>query len=271
MNDVLDPREFGLGDSPVDDEYYSEHAIGFDSLLLQSSLRWDFEAEPEFDARTRGWVTPPKNQGKCGSCWAFAAAGTMESRILKENGPELDLSEQQQVSCNLYMGGCCGGSGRSLLFYVNNRPWLESCAEYAESGTSCPTQRTKECNEFECPGVNFMAGGFYTVDLAKEAMKRSIMQHGPCYFRYDVYDDFYDHWNTPQAGSVYTQVTGERLGGHAVLVVGWSEQKSAWLLKNSWGPNTGPNGDGSCWIAFSGHANDLRLQMFNFSHLVRTQ
>ncbi|CAN0375753.1 unnamed protein product, partial [Ectocarpus sp. 4 AP-2014] len=57
-----------------------------------------------------GWVTEPKNQKRCGSCWAFACAGTIESRILKEGGPQLDLSEQFQVSCNRDAHGCCGGN-----------------------------------------------------------------------------------------------------------------------------------------------------------------
>ncbi|NEO68187.1 C1 family peptidase [Moorena sp. SIO3H5] len=270
MTDLLDPREFGLGDVAVEENYYREHALTFDALQRQSRLRWAFEEQPEFDARTRGWVTPPKNQGSCSSCWAFAAVGTMESRILKENGSEFDLSEQQQVSCNLNHSGCCGGSGRSLLFYQNNRPWLETCAPYSESRTSCPTERTKNCQDWQCSGVNFEVRGFYTVDLNQDAMKRSIMQHGPCYFRYDVYDDFYQYWNSSNAGSVYTQSTGVRLGGHAVLVIGWSDSKLAWLLKNSWGDQVGPNKDGTFWIAYSGHTSNLNIQMFNFSNLVIT-
>jgi hypothetical protein len=59
----------------------------------------------EFDWRDYGVVTPAKDQGSCGSCWAFTSAGALESKILILGGPEYDLSEQQQVSCNTSMGG----------------------------------------------------------------------------------------------------------------------------------------------------------------------
>ena len=53
-------------------------------------------------------------------------------------------------------------------------------------------------------------------------------------------------------------------GGHAVLLIGWDDWKQAFLCKNSWG-NGGPNGDGTFWIAYSGHANNLGFGMANFS------
>jgi C1A family cysteine protease len=168
------------------------------------------------------------------------------------------------------MNGCCGGSGLSLLFYGNNRPWLEECAPYAESETSCPTQRTKACEDFVCEGLKYLATGFYTVDRTLAAMKKSLVEHGPSYFRYDVYDDFYDYWRDGGPGAVYTQKTGAKLGGHAVLIIGWSDAKKAWLLKNSWGADGGPSSDGTFFIAYQGHANDLGLQMFNVTGLIKT-
>jgi C1A family cysteine protease len=118
--------------------------------------------------------------------------------------------------------------------------------------------------------VSFLAQGFYTVDRTIPAMKATILEHGPCYFRYGVYDDFYTHWRNGAQGSVYKQKEGDLLGGHAVLIIGWSDTKRAWLLKNSWGSQTGPNCDGTMWIAYTGHAQDLGIQLFNFATLRRT-
>jgi C1A family cysteine protease len=267
----MEPSRFGLGDVAVDEGHYSRHLMTYETLELLSDAAWNVIAIPEFDARTRDWVTPAKNQGSCGSCWAHAAVGTIESRILKEGGPHCDLSEQQQVSCNLDMHGCCGGSGSSLLFYQRHRPYTEASARYIEGATCCPTERTRVCRDLHGVAVNYLATGYYTVERTPNAMKKSITEHGPCYFRYDVYDDFYDFWSHSPAGAVYGHKTGKKLGGHAVLVIGWSDARKAWLIKNSWGPNTGPNRDGTFWIAYAGHVADLNFQMFNIAQLKKTR
>jgi len=244
-----DPREYGLGDFRVEDAFYNAHMLRYDTLRIFAAPGWEV-LPSAFDARSRQWVTPSKDQGTCGSCWAHAAVGTLESRLLKEGYPHFDLSEQQQISCNPAMSGCCGGSGQSLMFYKTNRAWQESDAPYAERGTSCPA---------------ILATGFYTIDRTAEALKMSLVSHGPFYLRYDVYDDFYSHWSHAAPGAVYVQRTGARLGGHAVLLIGWNDEKQAWLLKNSWGPTGGPDRDGTFWMAYSGHAIDLGFQGFNLS------
>jgi C1A family cysteine protease len=263
MPTITDPRLFGLGDVAVDDAFYDQHVVQHDTLQLLAAPGWE-TLPPAFDARERRWVTPAKNQGSCGSCWAHAAVGTMESRLLKEGYPAFDLSEQQLISCNTDMDGCCGGSGQSLMFYKTNRPWREQDAPYAEMGTACPVQRTRESADFSgITGIGYLATSFYTIDRTNEAMKQSLVTHGPFYFRYDVYDDFYGYWSDGSEADSYLQKTGSRQGGHAVLLIGWSDTRKSWLIKNSWGPSTGPNKDGTFWIRYDGHANDLKFQGFN--------
>jgi hypothetical protein len=256
--------KFALGDTAITESDYKD-TLGQDKDFIDMSSE-DLSFPARFDARTYGWVTTPKDQGSCGSCWAFASVGTMESRILKEFGTGLDLSEQQQISCNMNMKGCLGGGGFSLKFYLDNKPCLENCTGYPDRITKGKATGTP-CETFSCPNVNYIAKGFYTVKMTENDIKRSILLDGPCYFRYDVYSDFYVYWSdVTSEDKVYRQKNSEFKGGHAVLIIGWDDTKQAWLLKNSWG-NTGPNGDGSFWVAYHNHANDLNFQMFNFDNL----
>ncbi|NIV28742.1 MAG: hypothetical protein GWN58_04250, partial [Anaerolineae bacterium] len=60
----------------------------------------------------------------------------------------------------------------------------------------------------------------------------------------DFYSDFYTYWDHGKPGDVYINKGGSLLGGHAVLLIGWDDNKEAYLCKNSWGTYGGPNNDG---------------------------
>jgi C1A family cysteine protease len=267
---VLRPLEFGLGDRRVDEGHYAAHLKTYDALACVATARWDTLTIPEFDARTAGWMTAVKDQGRSGSSWAHAAVATIESRIVKDGGPHFNLSEQQQISCNSSMDGCRGGDGTALLFYYRNQPFIAPSAPYVEWNTRGPAVATKTCGDLTGTPVGYLAAGYYTVDRTVDAIKKSLTEHGPCYFRFDVSEDFYDFWTSFEPGAVYVQRTGKRLGGLAVQIIGWSDARHAWLMKNSWGASAGPQKDGTFWIAQAGHASDLGFQMFNISKLHKT-
>ncbi len=213
-----------------------------------------------YDWRDLNKVTPAKDQGNCGSCWAFASVGSFESKLLINRDLLSDLSEQQQVSCNTAMAGCNGGSMDALKFWQNVGPMEESCTGYPSNNGSKPA-----CSDFsDCNTLDWRSTGYYTVNTASASeIKTSLYNDGPTYFRYDVYSDFNDFWNNAGPGAVYTYQSGNYRGGHAVLIIGWDDAKAAWLCKNSWGEETGPNEDGTFWIAYSGHAKSLRFGMAN--------
>jgi len=251
-------QEYGLGDIPLDPETYNRYLKSYPDQLKDS-------IPTAYDARNDGIVTSAKNQGNCGSCWAFASAGAMESHILKNGGTTYDLSEQQQVSCNLTMSGCCGGSSTAPQYWETTGPIDEACGPYGESSTSCPTQRTVPCSDMDaCEQLVYRVTNWHTVGTTPTDFKTSLYTYGPSYWRFQVYSDFYTYWNGAAAGAVYTNTGGTNQGGHAVLLIGWDDNKQAYLCKNSWGSGEGPNGDGTFWIAYSGHANNLGFGMSNF-------
>ncbi len=273
--------EFPLGDIALDPAVYQQYLKVLPEGVLDS-------LPPAYDARDEGIVTPAKNQGSCGSCWAFASTGALESHILEANlghapSPDLaeriesdewriylplvvqsssrtipDLSEQQQVSCNTAMSGCSGGNSTALRYWEAKGPLEESCFPYTANDWT-------PCAEGQCPQLPYRVTGWHTVPVSTADFKGSLYTYGPSYWRFVVHEDFYMFWSYGNADEVYVNQFNLPLGGHAVLLIGWDDTKGAFLCKNSWGSNGGPNGDGTFWIAYSGHATDLQFGMANFS------
>lgn len=87
-------------------------------------------------------ITPVKNQGQCGSCWAFSAAGAVEAFYLLKKGQNLSLSEQQLVDCSRSLGnqGCNGGYATSALTYIKNNGITTTAAyPYVAKDQICKT------------------------------------------------------------------------------------------------------------------------------------
>ena len=172
-----------------------------------------------------------------------------------------DLSEQQLVSCNTEMGGCIGGSSSAIKWWDeahDNGPIGESCFPYTASDT---TPCSYSCTELVTHVIDW-----HTV--SEIDFRTSCFDEGPSYWRFTVYSDFaYNgrgYWYAAGPGDVYVTTEGFARGGHAVLLIGWDDNKGAYLCKNSWGATAGPNGDGTFWIAYNGHLHNLSFGMANF-------
>jgi len=196
-----------------------------------------------------GYVTGVRHQGGCGSCWAFAAVGVLESRVMIDLGIpgwDNDLSEQYLVSaCG---GGATNGCGPDTLEtsgnYLIQRGTVEDwCLDYHASANS------SWCNEL-CPA---WYGHLYKMDEFgldlgspdKKDLKNYIYQTGPIAVFMEVYKDFDDYGG----GYVY-RYTGDdpvgnpHRGGHFVILTGWDgrDGHNCFIGKNSWGKGWGDNG-----------------------------
>ncbi|MCI5209650.1 MAG: hypothetical protein D3910_12850 [Candidatus Electrothrix sp. ATG2] len=190
------PKEYPLGDIPLPQEMYKKH-LKLSAMDMVESLPLSY------DARTEGIVTSPKNQGSCGSCWAFASVGALESHLLKAYGvgPE-NLSEQQQVSCNTAMWGCSGGSSNAIRFWEGDGPTDENYFSYTASDTTT-------CVNEEGAQLDYRVTGWHTV--AEADFKNSLYSYGPSYWRYNVHSDFYTFWNNAEDGAVYVNTSKDLL------------------------------------------------------------
>jgi len=197
-----------------------------------------------FSWRTLDGVTPVKSQGGCGSCWDFAAHSALEAMILIYSGVELDLSEQQVLSCETGGFGCGGGWYSWAWNYIRENGSVdETCMPY-EADDTVP------CADEFCEKV---ATCKRWIDIPNDvdAIKTAVLD-GPVATTFTVYSDFgsygsgcYDHEDTDPIN-------------HAVAIVGWDDNMcgpgdGAWLCKNSWGDWWGDLG-GFFWIKYGAAA-----------------
>ncbi len=243
--------------------------------VTQPGLHQSYEATPftsgnqTRDLRDEGVITPAKHQGSCGACWAFAAIACVETACLLAD-PSLDaatfdLSEQQLVSCDIEIWqlefgstrnyGCQGGSAVTFEYMRHYGIATEATYPYASgSGGSGTCPQTPP----EASGWQVLEWGFVRSDAGVPSvtdLKDALNAYGAIWVGFVVYEDFLTDsgecfWYDATPGDIYRHTTGDRVGAHAVAVIGYDDLQGCWIAKNSWGETAGPDGDGTFRIAY---------------------
>ncbi|KAM3175313.1 hypothetical protein ACTXT7_008778 [Hymenolepis weldensis] len=198
------------------------------------------------DWRKKGYVTPVKDQGQCGSCWAFSATGSLEGQYKKKKGKLISFSEQQLVDCSYAQGneGCSGGlMDQAFQYWVKNGAESEKDYPYTAKDGSCKFNKSKSITRVK---------KFVKVKSKDESqLKLSVGQVGPVSVGIDASSMGFQFYQ----GGIYKddECTDSEID-HGVLVVGYDQDKNGekyWIVKNSWGTDWG--NEGYIWMARDYH------------------
>ncbi|NIG61143.1 cathepsin L1 [Pontoporia blainvillei] len=236
--------------------------------LIPSSMDW----------REKGCVTPVKNQGMCGSCWAFSATGALEGQMFRKTGKLVSLSEQNLVDCSRPQGneGCSGGLMDNAFQYVKDNGGLDSEESYPYLG------KDESCH-YRPQSSAANDTGFVDIPQREKALMKAVATVGPISVAIDAgHPTFQFYKAVDRLGYCHGSLEGPHPSiefyfpgiyydphcsnedlDHGVLAVGYgfegadSDNNKYWLVKNSWGEDWGMDGyikmakdrDNNCGIA----------------------
>ncbi|CAI5464939.1 unnamed protein product [Closterium sp. Yama58-4] len=250
----LTPEEFAkthLGLLPVDSARTARSAL-LGSLKAEGRLERSElptgDLPEQFDWREKGAVTGVKNQGMCGSCYAFSAVGALEGAHYLATGELISLSEQQIVDCDHNCdpkekeacdSGCGGGLMNNVFRYIQKAGGLQTEQEYGYTG------REGLC-QFDAGRVAARVESFVEVPQKDDQMQAHLVKYGPLAVALNA------NWMQSYVKGVSCPLLCNRHAlNHGVLMVGYGSHgfsparlryKDYWVIKNSWGEAWGEQG-----------------------------
>jgi len=203
-----------------------------------------------YDWRTKkGALSPVKNQGECGSCWAFSTTGSLENLYWLNHTTSMEFSEQQLVDCDQNDHGCEGGLMAWALNYV--------AAFGVETEKEYPYNAVDESCHYDSNKAIATNTGCNCVTPKSIIQLEAAISHQAVSIAVQANQISWQFYK----GGVISDFCGDRLD-HGVLAVGYNtiKDKAAWIVKNSWGADWGAegyvyiernsknNGAGSCGV-----------------------
>lgn len=218
---------------------YAERHLGFTHLsevwgkiahVGEHDWQIGEELSAEIDWTKNNAVTPPKDQGQCGSCWAFSTTGALEGAWEVATGSLVPMSEQQLMDCSDANDACEGGSMPLAFEYATTAGvCTEASYGYEAAKGSCKAETCSTA--IPSGGVT----GYKTVKSESEKALLSALQIGPVSVAIEADQMSFQMYQ----GGILTGSCGSNLD-HGVLAVGYGEDY--WLVKNSWGTSWGAKG-----------------------------
>ncbi|GFR40260.1 hypothetical protein Agub_g832 [Astrephomene gubernaculifera] len=227
------------------EEYQSR--LGFDNQARLASNRLksstfmysDVDADtlpPDVDWRKKGAVAEVKNQGQCGSCWAFSTTGSVEGINAIVTGELVALSEQELIDCDTSQDkGCSGGLMDYAYTWIIKNKGIDTEDDYpytALDGSCISEKKNRRVVTID---------SYEDVPENDEVALKKAVAHQPVAVAIEADAKSFQLYG----GGVYDDATCGTSLNHGVLVVGYGRDPKAgtyWIVKNSWGPEWGDAG-----------------------------
>ncbi len=223
------PTEFGYVGPPHDLSHIQPYEVPGD-MLFAPAASWDW--------RTMSGVTPVKNQNPYGTCWAFAALGDLESKVLLKESVVYDYSELNIQACNVTSNDCnAGGNAWMSTNYLALLGSVDESCDTYPGGCPAPTCINPACSYLK------QVTEWKVIPNDVDAIKAALQTYGPVYT--SMYASF-PGFSTYNGTGCLSYAGGEQTN-HGVLIVGWDDDLcgagvGGWIVKNSWGTSWGDNG-----------------------------
>lgn len=217
------------------DEFKAHFLTAHPEMKSQNPKKVTMDKPPSTTSGLVDWsgvyTTPVKNQGYCGSCWAFSATEQIESDSMRTLGTSYVLSPEQITQCTTTSYGCNGGWTESAYTYVKNAGGIETESAYPYTSYYGTTGTCHSDASQYVIGVN----GYYTVS-GESSMASYVQSTGPLSVCLDA-----SNWNSYTGGIMYA--CGQSVD-HCVQAVGVDTSGSSpyWKVRNSWGTSWGESG-----------------------------
>ncbi|XP_055697278.1 uncharacterized protein LOC129798262 isoform X3 [Phlebotomus papatasi] len=200
----------------------------------------NFKLPKSFDWRDKNVVSEVKNQGNCGSCWAFSVTGNIEGLHAIKTGQLEEYSEQELLDCDAIDGGCAGGLPDNAYKAIEELGGLELESDYPYRARKSECVFNKTMSHVKVSGA---------VDFPKNetAMQLWLVQNGPISIGINANAMQFYRGGVSHPWRPLCRHSGI---DHGVLIVGYgvaeyplfNKTLPYWIVKNSWGPKWGEQG-----------------------------